>query len=487
MNKRRSSVTRREVLVGSAMALGAATVPVASRVGTAKAAPAKASSTPTVAGVDYDAIVIGGGFAGVTAARELGRDGRKVLLIEARNRLGGRTFTSTFAGQQVEFGGQYVHWLQPHMWAELGRYDKTLAANGGFEPTRTLVMQPNGTLQGISPVQFDDNLTVSLSRFCARMRELFPRPNDMYFNAEVRRLDRVSAAKHIASLGLTPIQSAQATAYIELYFGGAATEAPYVEFVKHVALAGWNLDAFHETSNAFNIREGGTAGLIQAMISDSRAEVRMSSFVKAVEQRVDKVHVTTDDGVNVTGAAVVITVPTACYPSIEFSPQLPAGKRKFISIGEMSRGAMLYMRVRQDVGKVFGMCDLPNPFTWIQTYGRDPETGGTILNSGLASDQAVDLNSRAALQAALRKIFPGVDLIDFSAYDWPADPAAKQGWPGMRIGQLALVEDMARPEGRLFFAGCSTARGWNMYMDGAIESGIRAAAEARALLNRRQS
>ena len=69
-----------------------------------------------------DVIVVGGGLAGLTAARELGHRGRRVLLLEARERLGGRTWVSSFAGVDVEFGGAFVHWSQPHLWAEVTRY-----------------------------------------------------------------------------------------------------------------------------------------------------------------------------------------------------------------------------------------------------------------------------------------------------------------------------------------------------------------------------
>jgi monoamine oxidase len=56
-----------------------------------------------------DAVVIGGGFAGLIAARELGRRGRSVTVLEARERLGGRTWVAPFAGVDVELGGTFVH------------------------------------------------------------------------------------------------------------------------------------------------------------------------------------------------------------------------------------------------------------------------------------------------------------------------------------------------------------------------------------------
>src|SRR5437899_3753436 len=69
-----------------------------------------------------DVIVVGGGFAGVTAARELSRAGYRVLILEARSRLGGRTWVDKRLGTRLELGGMHVHWLQPFVWTEIARY-----------------------------------------------------------------------------------------------------------------------------------------------------------------------------------------------------------------------------------------------------------------------------------------------------------------------------------------------------------------------------
>ena len=70
---------------------------------------------------DADVVVIGAGFAGLVAARELGRAGLDVLVLEARDRVGGRTWTDRRLGHDLELGGTWVHWVQPHTWAEMTR------------------------------------------------------------------------------------------------------------------------------------------------------------------------------------------------------------------------------------------------------------------------------------------------------------------------------------------------------------------------------
>ena len=68
-----------------------------------------------------DAVIIGGGFAGVTAARELTMRGRSAVLVEARDRLGGRTYTADHDGHAMELGGTWVHPLPPNVGAEISR------------------------------------------------------------------------------------------------------------------------------------------------------------------------------------------------------------------------------------------------------------------------------------------------------------------------------------------------------------------------------
>jgi monoamine oxidase len=92
--------------------------------------------------VAADVVVIGGGFAGVTTARELTRRGHSVLVLEARDRLGGRTFYTEKLGRKLELGGTWVHWFQPHVWAEITRY--------GLELTQSPVPEKGYWITGAS-------------------------------------------------------------------------------------------------------------------------------------------------------------------------------------------------------------------------------------------------------------------------------------------------------------------------------------------------
>ena len=70
----------------------------------------------------YDVIVVGAGYCGLTAARNAALEGLKVLLLEGRDRIGGRSWSSNISGYPFEMGGTWVHWGQSNVWREIVRY-----------------------------------------------------------------------------------------------------------------------------------------------------------------------------------------------------------------------------------------------------------------------------------------------------------------------------------------------------------------------------
>ena len=136
MKKRRATLKKQQFSRRDFMKVAGATSLTAATAASVQRAIAASTEHES----EYGAIVIGGGFAGVTAARDLQKNGVKTLLIEARNRLGGRTFTSKFAGHKTDLGGTWVGWLQPHVWSEINRYGLEMEETPGAAPKRMLWM-----------------------------------------------------------------------------------------------------------------------------------------------------------------------------------------------------------------------------------------------------------------------------------------------------------------------------------------------------------
>jgi monoamine oxidase len=122
---------------------------------------------------DYDVVIIGGGFAGATVARELQHKGFGVLLLEARDRLGGRTWTQEALGHRIELGGTWVHWVQPHVWAEITRYGLELTQSPVPSWGRWIV---DGELRKGSAEEFLGLLDDGMSRFLEDSRVRLDRP-----------------------------------------------------------------------------------------------------------------------------------------------------------------------------------------------------------------------------------------------------------------------------------------------------------------------
>ncbi|TDV98744.1 monoamine oxidase [Halomonas alkaliantarctica] len=477
MSVRSNKGVSRRVFMGGAVAATAGVAGLG-HVGSVMASEKSLSQGKTR--FDYDVIVVGGGFAGATAARECGHQGYRTLLLEARSRLGGRTLSSQFAGQEIEFGGAWIHWLQPHVWAEMQRYGLGVEEDPLTNLDKTVVMYNDGSVEELPPEEFYHNIRVAFEKLCHDAREVFPRPYEPMFNKRVLELDKLSVVDRIKDLDLSRAQRAQLNSFMALYAGETTDKFGLPGVLKLYACGGWNYDAFMDTQTHYRI-EGGTKALIDALLTDSGAEVRLATPVVAVEQMSDGVQIKTDDDEVVTAGAIIITVPLNTYRHITFAPALSEDKAQFIEEGQLSKGAKLYVHVKQNLGRVFAFADEKQPLNWVQThdYGDDL---GTILSITIARSTTIDVNDRESVTREVQKMFPGVEVIGFSAYDWTADPFSLGAWAAYGVGQLSRLEDLQRPEGRILFAGAATSNGWHENIDGAVESGLRAGYEAKVLL-----
>ena len=126
-------------------------------------------------------IVIGGGFAGVTAARELTLAGLECTLIEARDRLGGRTWYREWGGEEIEFGGGWLHWHQPHVWAELTRAGQRIGTSTGSAGAELTSWTVDGERRSGSRKERHAITERAWDSFVAPARDVLPRPHDPLF------------------------------------------------------------------------------------------------------------------------------------------------------------------------------------------------------------------------------------------------------------------------------------------------------------------
>jgi monoamine oxidase len=145
-----------------------------------------------------DVLVIGAGFAGAIVARELRMAGLSSTILEARDRIGGRTFTATWLGEVIELGGHYVHWTQPHIWAEMTRYGAEIEEITGLSAENYhFKVDMGGSVRRMEPDSFWKMLGNAIETFVATSDPavVLQRPFDPLWNqqlAAVHELDKMS-------------------------------------------------------------------------------------------------------------------------------------------------------------------------------------------------------------------------------------------------------------------------------------------------------
>ena len=183
----------------------------------------------------HDVIVVGGGFAGVTAARESALRGRDVLLLEARDRLGGRTWSKPWGGTRIELGGAWVHWHQPHTFSELTRAGLDVRISDGTEHAGWYVgeQRRSGTIE-----QRDEIARRGWDAFVDGVDAALPLPHaPLTALGELARFDRMTIAQRLDQLSLSDEERAVLTAELEslahapLDDAGAVAGAPLARAV----------------------------------------------------------------------------------------------------------------------------------------------------------------------------------------------------------------------------------------------------------------
>jgi monoamine oxidase len=422
----------------------------------------------------YDVIVVGGGFAGVTAARECGLRGRRTLLLEARDRLGGRTWSASWNGFAIEYGGAWVHWHQPHTFSELTRAGLSVSVSdeAGRAHWHVGDERREGTI-----AERDAIARRGWERFVEGVRVALPQPHaPLTALPELAPFDRMTIADRLDELELDTEEHDVLAAELESVAHGPLDEAGAVSILRWHALSGGSLELAQFTGGRVTI-DAGTAALLSAIADDAAFERRLEAPVAAIERHEGHVEVHTRAGETLSAERVVVAVALNALGGIEFRPAHPEDKQRGIELGQASRGIKVMIHARgEDV--IQNSIRIGHPFGYLDSEILVGD--GTQLMIGFGIDaERCDPTDLAAMQASLDTILPGYEVLDATAHDWFADEFSGGTWAIHRPGWYEHHHAaMRRPEGNLLLAGSDLANGWSGFIDGAIESGLRAGAWA---------
>jgi monoamine oxidase len=488
-------ISRRALIGGAAAAAGAAALPEAA---SGAAAPAKSKGT-----LSADVVVVGAGLSGLTAARTLVAHRRSVLVLEARDRVGGRTLNHSLGtGKVVEVGGQWIGPTQDHI-AKLARqlgvktfdtYNKgeyLFYENGKLTPYR-----PGGPLGAIPPdVTADIQLAPALAQLDALARTV---PLDKPWTAaHAQEWDSQTAETFKRSFNLGRNASNLFDLGIEAVWACEPRDVSLLHVLFYIHSAGneRNPGTFERLTNTANGAQqtrfvGGSQEVSIRAARRLGKRVMLSRPVRRISQGRAGATVSTDE-LTVKCKSVIVTGPPSLTALIRYEPDLPPLRAQLLqrfpqgtSIKVQAVYAKPFWRERGLAGQITSDTG-PIKLTW----DNSPPDGtpGVLMgfvegHNARVFQQLSPRRRRAEAIGSFVRYFGkhAANPRQYIEMNWAAEPWTRGCYVGFTPPGVLLDYGTAikAPVGRIHWAGAETSDFWNGYMDGAVRSGERAASEA---------
>jgi monoamine oxidase len=428
-----------------------------------------------------DAVVLGGGFAGAVAARELAKAGYSVELLEARDRLGGRTWLKpdVIDGRSLEMGGQFLSPNHELVYGEIKRYDlpHTVRPAHGLADNWIVGGERVGGDLPARPEDFAswEQLIFELRSVAARLDPRLPL-TDQFSEQELAELD-VPASERMLQLGIDPQVVELASLVASPYFAADSLERiSWLHLCRMVAAAG---GAYELVGGDSLILDAGTIDLVKAIVADAGIEPRFESVVKSVKQGDDGVTVVHSGG-TVEARIVVCALPLPILADLDFDPPLHPVRLEAAASRDNHEGSKTWAVLRNVPAGLFAEGRVPGLH---QIAAFEEVEDGLLVYAFGPPDEWLDGDDREEVERRIREFFPDAEVVRSAAHDWSQDEFTKGAWSHYAPGEIRRYERVLREsEGRVVFAGGETALRYCGYIEGAVESGFRASAEAVGLL-----
>ncbi len=431
-------------------------------------------------------LVAGAGLAGLAAARDLMLNGADVTVVDARDRVGGRVLTVRdpfVGGQHAEAGGDLIDEGQSEirLLAQELRLKLVPILRGGFGYVRA---EASGRVRVVGPQTAGgwDRLAKSLSSlirvYClAEQRWDSPVTADLGRRSVASWLDEIKADADLRAVA----------SGLRGFFLADPEELSLLAFVDQFA-------SNDEPGVKLHRIDGGNDRLTAALAAALGDRVKLNTEVVAVSHRGREVRVSVKNGRNVaqlTRDYLVLALPATLLRRIPISPALPAQQHEAIARLKYGLGTKTLLQFARRFWRVTGRprafgSSLPFGAVW---DGNEEQNGKPGILSLLAGGGASTLTQSMIDKGGMASLVGSLDWLGAKNVEvmrshrtvWEADPWVRGGYayfdpsydPALRLW-------LPRPFGRLFFAGEHTSLRWQGYMNGAIESGRRVAAEVDA-------
>ena len=440
-----------------------------------------------------DVVIVGAGFSGLSAARALVKAGKKVVVLEARNRVGGRVKAGQVAGRTVDVGGMWVGATQTRLLELIKEFDLHLVPQ--FETGKNVTEANHKRYEGTgTSYGWGEKTDAETDRVMKRVDELSQGvPLNAPWNAgEALPYDTMTADDWFQKNTTNPEVLGTLRGLTRGIFTADAYQISFLYFLFYLR-AGDNFatqaNFGQGTSQAWTVQE--TMHRVAAKMAEGLGSaIVFESPVGAIAQ--------TDAGVTVESEKgswqadyVVVCLPPPLALRIQYQPVLPSAREILLEHVPMGSVIKFWVAYEKPFWRGRGYSGLVTsdelPSNLICADSTLSEAGPGFLvgfmegRGGMEwTGKPKDARKKAVVDRLVK--FWGTEAahpIDYEDQDWPSDPWSRGCYvaspaPGILSSVGAVIR---QPHGRVHWAGTETAERWAGYIDGAVRSGDRAAAE----------
>jgi monoamine oxidase len=435
------------------------------------------SADLSAGGIATDVVIVGAGLAGAAAAARLREHCLACILLEARDRPGGRGYARAFAGRGdvLDFGGSWITPWQHRIRALAARHGMALRPRHPVTGRRW--RRDDGLAQdGPAKPADRDAHARAMARIVGDAAHLAAGHGTA---ADGRPIAGVSFAAYLDGLDAPECTRLHCSAWWAVSGNGDKDRVPAAEFLSSCAYHDGTPEGMIEVWA--DTLEGGVDGLAQRMIAASGAALQRRCPVVRVSQEVTAIEVEAADGRRFAGRAAVIATGINPMAAIAFDPPLPQPQAGAVALGHLGRAVKVWAKVE---GVPPGALATGGGRGLELVFAERAAADGTtyLVGFGVTAPD-FDPDRPGDVASAIARFFPEARLVAHDWHDWARDPYARGAWFASCVGaEGALSYQTWQSAGRLAFASSDIAREGAGWFEAAVVSGTDAADALAAAL-----